>query len=232
MTENVGFRLREIGGVPLDVESYPMGGAVNAKDKLETHQVKDTSKVLTIDSTVSYITIMKYRASVLICCLACSASAQTREHAEAGFTLRLPAPPAVVLPLFGPVRESEWAPHWNPTILFPPDRSQKAGAVFTTPQHDQPGARPGDVVWVLTTYDETALRISYVIVRPGRSAGQLDIVLKAIGEKETEATLTHRLTSLSEEGDGYVRDFATHFPLERDHWQHAISGRLRGLTGR
>ena len=85
---------------------------------------------------------------------------------------------------------------------------------------------------MLITYDETALRISYVIVRPGRSAGQLDIVLKAIGEKETEATLTHRLTSLSEEGDGYVRDFATHFPLERDHWQHAISGRLRGLTGR
>ena len=169
---------------------------------------------------------MKYRASVLICCLACSASAQTREHAEAGFTLRLPAPPAVVLPLFGPVRESEWAPHWNPTILFPPDRSQKAGAVFTTRQHDQ------DVVWVVTTYDETALRISYVIVRPGRSAGQLDIALKAIGEKETEATLTHRLTSLSEESDGYVKDFATQFPLERDHWQHAISGRLRELTER
>src|ERR1039458_1534150 len=91
MTENVGFRLREIGGVPLDVESYPMGGAVNAKDKLETHQVKDTSKVLTIDSTVSYITIMKYSASVLICCVACSVSAQTREHAQAGFTLRLSA---------------------------------------------------------------------------------------------------------------------------------------------
>ncbi len=174
---------------------------------------------------------MKYSASVLICGLACSASAQTREHAEAGFTLRLPAPPSVVFPLFGPVRESEWAPHWNPTILFPPDRSQKAGAVFTTRQHDQPGARPADVVWVLTTYDASALRIGYVIVRPGRSAGQLDIALKAIGEKETEATLTHRLTSLSEAGDGYVKDFAAEFPLERDHWQQAIGSRLRELMG-
>jgi hypothetical protein len=39
MTEDMGFCLREIGGVPLDVESNPMGGAVNAEDKFETHQV-------------------------------------------------------------------------------------------------------------------------------------------------------------------------------------------------
>lgn len=226
VTQDVGFRLREIGRMPLDVEPNPMGGAVNAEDKFETHQVKDTPTPLTIDSTFSYITIMNYSAGVLMGCLACAAFAQTREHREAGFTLRLPAPPSVVFPLFGPVRESEWAPHWNPTILFPPDGSQRAGAVFTTRQHDH------DVVWVLTTYDEAALRISYVIVRPGRSAGQLDIALKAIGEKETKATLTHRLTSLSEEGDGYVKDFVAQFPMEREHWQHAINGRLHELMKR
>jgi Polyketide cyclase / dehydrase and lipid transport len=170
---------------------------------------------------------MKYRtAAVLTACLACCVSAQTREHAEASIVLRLPAPPSVVFPLFGPVRESEWAPHWNPAILYPPDRSQKSGSVFTTRQHDR------DVVWVLTTYDEAALRISYVVVKPARSVGQLDITLTAIGAKETEATVTHRLTSLSEERDGDVKDFAAQFPLERDHWQLAISGRLRELTGR
>ena len=179
---------------------------------------------LTKYSTVSYITIMNYRiGAVLIACLCCGGSAQTREHAEASIVLRLPAPPSVVFPLFGPVRESEWAPHWNPTILYPPDRSQKAGSVFTTRQHGQ------DEVWVLTTYDETALQIRYVIVSEGQNAAQLDISLKAIGAKETEATVTHRLTSLSEEGDGYVKDFAVQFPLERDHWEHAISARLREL---
>jgi hypothetical protein len=132
----------------------------------------------------------------------------------------------VVFSLFGPVRESEWAPHWNPAILYPPDGSQKSGTVFTTRWHDR------EVVWVLTTYDEPALRISYVIVQPARSVGQLDITLKAIGAKETEATVTHRLTALSKESDGDVKDFAAQFPLESDHWEHAISTRLRELTGR
>jgi hypothetical protein len=130
-----------------------------------------------------------------------------------------------VFPLFGPVRETEWSPHWNPTILYPQDHSQRAGAVFTTKRHDQ------DVVWVLATYDATALRISYVTVSPARTAAQLDIALKAIGEKETEATVTERLTSLSEDADHHVKDFAREFPLERDHWEQAISGRLRELRG-
>ncbi len=34
--------------------------------------------------------------------------AQTRAHTEASMTIDLEAAPAVVLPLFGPVREAEW----------------------------------------------------------------------------------------------------------------------------
>jgi hypothetical protein len=166
---------------------------------------------------------MKYTLCAL---LLAAAFGQTREHAQASITLRLPAPPSVVFPLFGPVREAEWAPHWNPTILYPPDRVQSAGAVFTTRQHDH------DVVWVLTIYDEAAIRIGYVIVRPGISASQLDIALKPIGEKETEATVTHHVTSLSADGDSFVKEFAAEFPTEREHWEQAISGRLRELTKR
>lgn len=222
VTQDVCLRLGEIRGVPLDVKANPMGGAVDAEDKFESHQVQDT---LTADSTISYITIMKYYFGVVLM-MACAAIGQTREHAQASITLRLPAQPSVVFPLFGPVRESEWAPHWNPTILYPPGRSQSAGAVFTTKQHDR------DVVWVETSYDEAALRIGYVIVRPGISASQLDIALKPIGDQETEATVTHRVTSLSEEGDRFVKEFAAEFPTERDHWEQAISGRLHELTRR
>src|ERR1035438_2564551 len=106
---------------------------------------KHTSMALTQSITFSYITIMNYRlAAGLAVWLAWGASAQSREHAEGGFTLRLSWPPSVVFPLFGPIRESEWSPHWNPTMLYPPDRVQKAGSVFTTREHDQ------DVVWILT----------------------------------------------------------------------------------
>jgi hypothetical protein len=40
--------------------------------------------------------------------------AQTRADAEASITIDLEAPPSVVLPLFGPSREAEWAHGWNP----------------------------------------------------------------------------------------------------------------------
>jgi hypothetical protein len=39
MAQNMGLRLGEIGSVPLDVETYSVGGAVDAKDQFEAHQI-------------------------------------------------------------------------------------------------------------------------------------------------------------------------------------------------
>ena len=167
---------------------------------------------------------MYYRALMLIACLACGAQAQTREHAETSIVLRLPAPPSAAFPLFGPVRESEWSPHWNPRILFPTDQRQLAGSVFTTSH----GA--DEAVWLMDTYDERALRIGYVIVRPGMYATRLDIALKAAADQTTEATVTYRQTALSEAGDSYVKDFARDFPSQRDHWERAVTHRLLELA--
>ena len=169
---------------------------------------------------------MNYSALVLIACVACGAQAQTREHAETSIVLRLPALPVAAFPLFGPARESEWSPHWNPRILFPPDQRQLAGTVFTTSQ----GA--DEAVWLMDTYDERALRIGYVIIRPGMYATRLDIALKAAADQTTVATVTYRQTALSDAGDRYVKEFARDFPSERDHWEHAISRRLLELARR
>jgi hypothetical protein len=81
-------------------------------------------------TTISYITIMKYILMFVVSALALGE--QPRAHAEAAITLHLNAAPATVLPLFGPIREAEWAHGWNPAILYPTDRVQKPGAVFTT----------------------------------------------------------------------------------------------------
>ncbi len=167
---------------------------------------------------------MKYIAVVAVtCCVVCGAGAQTREHAETSIAFRLPAPPAAAFPLFGPVREAEWSPHWKPRMLYPADNSQTAGSVFTTTQNGQ------EVVWLLATYDAAALHVGYIIVWPGMCATQLDIVLKPAGGNETEATVTYRQTALSKAGNEYVTNFASHFPSQRDHWQQAISGRLQEL---
>jgi hypothetical protein len=160
---------------------------------------------------------------VLIFCLVFTgglAHAQTREHADASITVRLAAPPAVVFPLFGPVREAEWSPHWNPKFLFPAEKSQVAGAVFTTQEGE------GEAVWVMDIYDEPTLRITYVIVLPGTCVARLEIVLNPGPNNTTEAFVTHHFTALSEAGDKYVKENAKSFPDERDHWEHAINHRL------
>jgi hypothetical protein len=149
--------------------------------------------------------------------------AQIRAHAEASITIDLEGAPAVVLPLFGPVREAEWALDWNPVILYPSDRGQQAGSVFTTE------GKNTDIVWVLTRFDERAREVEYVQVLPKVWAGQILIRLKDNGPGRTQATVTYRRTALSPEADQAVEAFARHFPEQREHWQSAINQRLRAI---
>jgi hypothetical protein len=156
--------------------------------------------------------------------LASFCQAQTRAHAEASITIDLEAAPAVVLPLFGPIREAEWAHGWNPVILYPPDRQPQAGSVFTTE------GKNTDVVWVLTRFDEQALEVQYVQVLPKVWAGQILIRLKGSGPGQTQATVIYKRTALSPEADQGVEAFAHHFPEQREHWQSAINQRLRAIA--
>jgi hypothetical protein len=168
---------------------------------------------------------MTYRPLLpLMLCIA--SAAQAREHAETSIVFALPAPPALAFPLFGPVRESEWSPHWKPHFLYPPEGSQAAGAVFTT------GPDQNQTIWVLAVYDEAAFRIQYLILQPGMCATTLDVVLRPAADNTSEASVTYRQTALSEAGDKYVQEFAAEFPSEREHWQHAVSQRLREIQGR
>jgi hypothetical protein len=176
----------------------------------------------------------KFAAGIMWCCVFAAAmlpatahgqaqetaQAVARAHADTSMTLRLAAAPAVVFPLFGPVREAEWSPHWNPKILFPVEKEQVAGTVFTTKHGD------GEAVWVMDTYDPAGLRIVYVIVVPGMVATRLEISLKAGAKDTTEAVVAYHYTALSEAGDEFVRENAKDDPGEREHWEHALNRRL------
>jgi hypothetical protein len=164
---------------------------------------------------------MKYMVAPLLPLLLC---AQTRQHAESTIVIHLQAPPARALPLFGSVREAEWAIGWNPNLIYPENRTQIAGSVFTT------GKEGKETVWVMTEYDPEKLRVGYVFVEPGVSANQIEIVLKELGDDATEASITYRRTALSVDGDGYVAKFASEFPGQREHWEHAINARLKEMA--
>ena len=149
---------------------------------------------------------------------------QTRIHTEATITIDLEAPPAVVLPLFGPIREAEWAHGWSPVILYPSDSRQLAGSVFTTDDKNT------DVVWIMTSFDERAFEVDYAQVLPKVWAGEILIRLKESGTGRTQATVTYRRTALSPEADHGVENFGRHFPQQREHWESAINQRLRAIA--
>ena len=139
-------------------------------------------------------------------------------------TMDLEAAPAVVLPLFGPVREAEWAHGWSPGMLYPSDGRPLVGSVFTTDD------KSTDVVSIMTRFDERALEVDYVQVLPKVWAGQILIRLKESGNGRTHATVTYRRTALSPEADHGVEAFGQHFPQQREHWENAVNQRLRAIA--
>lgn len=140
-------------------------------------------------------------------------------------TIRLQGPLDRVFPLFGPIGEKEWAPGWNPQIVYPIGPEVAEGMVFTVDD----GAH-GAAFWTITRYDPAAQRIAYVNVIPGFLVNRIEIACRAAGG-QTDVTITYQHTALSDGGN----EFVTHaddamFEKRMAHWQHAINHLL--TTGR
>ena len=89
--------------------------------------------------------------------------------------ITLHAPPEKAFPLFGPVREAEWADGWQPQIIYADTPlAEEEGAVFTTPN---PGE--ADTIWIITRYDPAAYHIEYARVTPGSTAVRIVIDCQA-----------------------------------------------------
>ena len=130
-----------------------------------------------------------------------------------------------VFPLFGPVREGEWAHGWTITVLHAEtDLVEEKGAVFTTHLH-------GDLptVWVITRYDPDDHRIEYARLTPDSRAAMVKICCEASGDR-THAQVTYEITALHEHGNDYVREFTeSAYHQMMAHWEQAINHRL--MTG-
>src|SRR6267143_3503678 len=93
------------------------------------------------------------------------------EQRTQSFTIGLNGSVADVTPLFGPVREAEWAPDWSPRFIHPSQGAQREGVVFTTT-----GADGKDRLWLLTTYDLGNGRVEYVVITPAFTANEIKIL--------------------------------------------------------
>jgi hypothetical protein len=146
------------------------------------------------------------------------------------FTLTLEASVAEATPLFGPVREAEWSPHWSPHFLHPAAGAQREGVVFTTTT-----PKGFEQLWMLTEFDVVAGRVAYIVVTPGYTANQVTIRLAPAGAGRSLATVTYRHSALvPRANDDVERLDARWAAQQREHWEAAINAALRkaGAHGR
>ena len=144
------------------------------------------------------------------------------EQRTQSFTLGLNGRVADVTPLFGPVREAEWAPDWSPRFIHPAQGEECEGAVFTTT-----GGHARDRLWLVTTYDIGNGRLDYVVVTPALSATEIKIRVVSDGEQHCKATITYRRSALAPEGNQEVAKLNANWAEEqRIHWETAINEAL------
>ena len=154
--------------------------------------------------------------------LAGQAGTEVIEQRTQSFTIGLNGSVADVTPLFGPVREAEWAPDWSPHFIYPTQGLQREGVVFTTTS-----GHGKDRVWLLTAYDVTNGRVEYVVMTPAFTANEIKIRVVPDGEQHCKATITYRRSALTPQGNDEVAKLDAHWAEEqRVHWETAINEAL------
>jgi hypothetical protein len=154
--------------------------------------------------------------------LAAETTTAVLEQRAQSFTIRLNGSVADVTPLFGPVREAEWAPDWSPRFIHPAYGVQREGVVFTTSV-----GHGSDRFWLLTTYDAANGRVEYVVMTPAFIASEIKIRVMPDGEQHCLATIAYRRSALAPEANEDVAKLDAHWADEqRIHWETAINEAL------
>ena len=169
-----------------------------------------------------YLTIWAWGIALVQAALAGETETAVVEQRTQSFTIILNGSVSNITPLFGPVREAEWAPDWSPRFIHPAQGVQREGVVFTT------NAGHGrDRLWLLTTFDLRNGRVEYVVVIPAFTANEIKIRVVADGEQHCKAVITHRRSALAPEGNEEVAKMDAHWAEEqRLHWERAINEAL------
>ena len=141
-------------------------------------------------------------------------------HIEQSHSIRLAAPAEQVFPLFEPRGISSWATRWKLEVLYPSSGPAGKGAVALTRNEHHAEA----TVWVVADHDAEARRIRYINVIPAVEAWEMEIHCADDGEGGTQATVTYRVTALSQQANEWVQDFFDNrFVVSINGWADRIN---------
>lgn len=130
----------------------------------------------------------------------------------------LNGPISEVFPLFGPVKEIEWAP---PRVIYLEGDFIEEHMVFVTTSHH--GQEP-DSIWTVSRYHPENACVEYTVMAPERIWWITIQCRESIDQKQTKAEITYCYTGLTEWGN-MINQIALDKMFEHDlkDWEEQIS---------
>lgn len=136
----------------------------------------------------------------------------------------LNGPIAEVFPLFNPVEEPKWAPHFQPRFIYPADLTVQQGMTFKTAGHDA----EADLIWRINEYDEATHHIQYLVYGTNRY-WTITIDCREVDGGKTSASVTYDFLPLEQAGVAVSRaSIDALFAHDLKDWEQAINSSLAG----
>lgn len=106
---------------------------------------------------------------------------------------------AEVFPLFGPIKEQEWAEGWHPHIVWPESEEVQEHMVFQTDSHALED--PARYTWVVSRYAPESAEIEYTVFAGDRIWWIAVHCHQDAGSATCSASITYTYLGLTEQGD-------------------------------
>lgn len=131
-----------------------------------------------------------------------------------------------VFPLFGPIRESEWAAGWNPEILFSNSDLVEEHMLFRIPSHHGDGEP--DHIWTVSKYEPEKAFIEYTVFSGERIWWITIKCIEGIPGQSTQAEITYTYNGLTQLGNAInERALQSIFANDLKDWETAINHYLK-----
>jgi hypothetical protein len=140
-------------------------------------------------------------------------------------TIRLNGTMAEVFPLFGAVREKEWAAGWNPRLVYSSTGLLDEHMVFQT-RTEYPGEE-SDKTWVVSRYEPERAFVEYTVFSSARLYWITIHCREDSGNQGTVADVAYAFTALTEAGKTLIEKAADDmFAHDLKDWESAVNAFL------
>lgn len=139
----------------------------------------------------------------------------------------LQAPLRTVFPLFGPIKEKEWAEEWNPEIIYTTTNLIEEHMVFKTKSKLE-NIKGLKYIWTVSKYLPEHAFIEYTVFTPERLWWITIQCLEDSSNQTTEAKITYTFTGLTEDGNTFNEKFLQLiFAHDLKDWEESINHYLK-----